>query len=65
MPAMEAIRSATMSAADLLGVTNILGTIEKGKLADIIAVDGDPIKDINVMEKVRFVMKEGVVYKNE
>jgi imidazolonepropionase-like amidohydrolase len=54
-----------MSAADLLGVTNILGTIEKGKLADIIAVDGDPIKDINVMEKVRFVMKEGVVYKNE
>ncbi len=65
MPPMEAICSATLNAAELLGVTNILGVIEKGKLADIIAVDGDPIKDIRVMEKVRFVMKDGVVYKKE
>jgi imidazolonepropionase-like amidohydrolase len=65
MPAMETIRCATLHAAELLGVTGILGSIEKGKLADIIAVDGDPIKDISVMEKVRFVMKEGVVYKSE
>ncbi len=65
MPPMEAIRSATLNGAELLGVTNILGVIEKGKLADIIAVDGDPIKDIRTMEKVRFVMKDGVVYKNE
>lgn len=63
MPAMEAIRCATLNAADLLGVSNILGVIEKGKLADIIAVNGDPIQDIGVMEKVGFVMKDGVVYK--
>jgi imidazolonepropionase-like amidohydrolase len=65
MPPMEAIKSATLNGAELLGITNILGVIEKGKLADIIAVDGDPIKDIRVMEKVRFVMKDGIVYKNE
>jgi imidazolonepropionase-like amidohydrolase len=65
MPAMEAIRSATLNCADLLRVSDILGTIEKGKVADIIAVDGDPIQDISVMEKVSFVMKEGIVYKNK
>jgi imidazolonepropionase-like amidohydrolase len=64
MPALETIRCATLNAAELLGVTDILGVIEKGKLADIVAVDGDPTKDINVMEKVQFVMKDGVVYKN-
>ena len=64
MPPLEAIRCATLNAAELLGVTDILGVIEKGKLADIIAVNGDPVKDINVMEKVNFVMKNGVVYKN-
>lgn len=65
MPAMDAIASATYNGAELLGVSEILGTIEKGKLADIIAVDGDPVKDISVMEKVVFVMKDGVVYKNK
>jgi imidazolonepropionase-like amidohydrolase len=65
MPALETIRCATVSAADLLGVSEILGSIEKGKLADIIAVNGDPLKDINVMEKVNFVMKDGVVYKQK
>lgn len=65
MPPMEAIRSATVNGAELLGITEILGTIEKGKLADIIAVDGDPLKDISMMEKVTFVMKDGVIYKNE
>ena len=65
MPALEAIQSATANGAEFLGVTEILGTIEKGKIADIIAVDGDPLKDISVMEKVKFVMKEGVIYKNE
>ena len=63
MPPLEAIRCATLNAAELLGITDILGVIEKGKLADIIAVNGDPVQDISVMEKVNFVMKNGVVYK--
>ncbi|THU41275.1 amidohydrolase family protein [Niastella caeni] len=63
MPAMEAIQSATVSAADLIGVYDKIGSIEKGKLADIIAVEGDPVKDIQSMGKVTFVMKEGVIYK--
>jgi imidazolonepropionase-like amidohydrolase len=63
MPAMEAIKSATMNAADLLGISDRLGSIEKGKIADIIAVSGDPLKDIKVLSSMNFVMKEGVVYK--
>jgi imidazolonepropionase-like amidohydrolase len=63
MPAIETIRCATLNAAELLGVQDILGTVEKGKLADIVAVSGDPLQDINVMEKVRFVMKDGVIYR--
>ncbi len=63
MPILECIQSATVNAADLLGVSDILGSIEKGKYADIIAVDGDPTKDVQVMGKVSFVMKNGVVYK--
>ncbi|MET0298592.1 MAG: amidohydrolase family protein [Flavitalea sp.] len=65
MPAMETIQAATLSAAELIGVTEILGSIEKGKLADIVAVDGDPIKDIQAMGRVKFVMKDGLIYKNE
>ncbi len=63
MPAMEAIKSATMNAADLLGISDRTGSIEKGKSADIIAVNGDPIKDIKVLSAMSFVMKEGVVFK--
>lgn len=63
MPAMEAIKAATISAAELLGEKDKLGSIEIGKLADIIAVDGDPLKDAKVFGKVVFVMKDGVVYK--
>jgi imidazolonepropionase-like amidohydrolase len=63
MPPMEAIRSATVSAATLLGEIENLGSIEKGKLADIIAVTGDPVKDIKVMKDVIFVMKDGIIYK--
>lgn len=65
MPVMEAIQSATVAAADLLGASDIIGSIEKGKLADIIAVNGDPAKDVQAMGKCHFVMKDGVVYKNE
>jgi imidazolonepropionase-like amidohydrolase len=65
MPLIEAIQSATMNAADLMGTQNILGSIEKGKLADIIAVEGDPFADINQMGNVQFVMKDGVIYKQK
>ncbi|GAC1440407.1 MAG: amidohydrolase family protein [Sediminibacterium sp.] len=64
MPILEAIRAATLSAADLLG-DDRLGVIEKDKLADIVAVDGDPTKDVTSMGKMKFVMKNGVVYRNE
>lgn len=63
MPAMAAIRSATFVAADLLGISDITGTIETGKMADIVAVDGDPLTNMELMKNVSFVMKEGVVYK--
>lgn len=65
MPPMEAIQSATSVAAKFLGIEDRLGTIEAGKLADIIAVEGDPLTDIGAMSEVRFVMKEGMVYRND
>ena len=63
MPAMEAIQSATVTNALVLENDEI-GSIEAGKLADIIAVDGNPIEDINVMMQVAFVMKDGIIHKN-
>jgi imidazolonepropionase-like amidohydrolase len=63
MKPMDAIKSATISAADLLGEKDKLGSIEVNKLADIVAVDGDPLTDSKVFGKVVFVMKDGVVYK--
>ena len=63
MPAMEAIKAATINAADLLGQKDKLGSIEVGKTADVVAVDGDPLTDSKVFGKVIFVMKDGVVYK--
>lgn len=65
MPILECIKAATVNAADLLGMSATLGSIEKGKLADIIAVDGDPTKDVNAMGRVKFVMKDGAVFKND
>jgi imidazolonepropionase-like amidohydrolase len=64
MPAMEAIRAATRHAADLLGASAQIGSIQPGRFADIIAVAGDPLKDIEEMTRVSFVMKGGVVYKD-
>ena len=63
MPELAAIRSATLSAAELLNQSKRLGSIEPNFAADIIAVKGDPLKDITSLEKVDFVMKDGVVYK--
>ena len=63
MPPMKAIQSATISTAQMLRINDKLGVIKKGYLADIIAVDDDPLKNISTMEKVSFVMKDGVVYK--
>ena len=59
----EALRSATVTASELLGMQNEIGTIEPGKLADIVAMKGDPLADITALEHVDFVMKGGVVYK--
>jgi imidazolonepropionase-like amidohydrolase len=63
MTPMQAIQSATINAADLIGKPEQFGSLRAGKFADVIAVDGDPIVDIRQLEHVTFVMKEGVVYK--
>jgi imidazolonepropionase-like amidohydrolase len=65
MPPIEIIRAATVNAAELLGWQSRIGSVEAGKLADIIAVDGDPMKDISELRKVKFVMKGGKVIKQE
>jgi imidazolonepropionase-like amidohydrolase len=57
----QAIRSATSTAAELLGWSDQVGNVEAGKFADIVAVAGDPLKDITLLEHVNFVMKNGVV----
>jgi len=63
MTPMQAIQAATSNAADLLGHSDVIGSIKPGKSADIVAVSGDPLKDIQLLENVEFVMKEGKVYK--
>ncbi|MBI2678133.1 MAG: amidohydrolase family protein [Candidatus Koribacter versatilis] len=65
MSPMAAMRTSWVNAAELIGLGDRVGSIEAGKWADIIAVDGDPTKDVRALENVRFVMKGGVVYKNE
>ena len=62
MPALEAIRSATLGAASLLDQSANLGSVEPGFAADIVAVSGDPLRDIAILQQVQFVMKAGVVY---
>jgi imidazolonepropionase-like amidohydrolase len=65
MTPLQAIQTATVNDADLLGWSSKIGTVEAGKWADIIAVDGDPLKDVTTLEHVKFVMKGGEVFKNE
>jgi imidazolonepropionase-like amidohydrolase len=64
LPPIEALRAATSNDAELLGIAQKVGTLEKGKLADIIAIPGDPTTDITATERVSFVMKEGKIVKN-
>jgi imidazolonepropionase-like amidohydrolase len=65
MTPIQAIQTGTVNAADLLGWSDKIGTIEAGKWADIIAMDGDPTQDITQLQHVKFVMKGGVVYRND
>jgi imidazolonepropionase-like amidohydrolase len=62
---IEAIRAATVTASELLGWQDRIGSVESGKYADLIAVDGDPVADVAVLRDVKFVMKGGNVVKNE
>ena len=63
MSPLQAIRAATSLAAEVLGKTGELGCVSAGCAADLIAVSGDPLSDVSVLEEVDFVMKEGVIYK--
>jgi imidazolonepropionase-like amidohydrolase len=63
MTPAQALRAATIRGAELMQMQNDIGTLEAGKYADIIAVQGNPLSDISVMQKITFVMKGGVVFK--
>ena len=65
MTPMGAIQAATVNAADLLGLSAEIGTLEAGKRADIVAVDGDPLADVSVLTSMDFVMRDGRVYRDE
>ncbi len=65
MKPIDALKAGTSADADLLGLADKIGTLEKGKLADVLAVPGDPVENIRQTEHVFFVMKEGVIYKND
>ncbi len=65
MTPMQAIQAATSKAAEMLGRAGELGVLAPGALADVVAVDGDPVKDVKVLEHVRFVMKDGKIFKGE
>jgi imidazolonepropionase-like amidohydrolase len=65
MPPLDILRAVTTNAAEMLGWQDRVGAVEPGKFADLVAVAGDPIADISELERVRFVMKDGQVVKNE
>jgi imidazolonepropionase-like amidohydrolase len=65
MPSLDVIRAITTNAAEMLGWQDRIGAIEPGKFADLVAVAGDPIADITELERVRFVMKDGQLVRND
>jgi imidazolonepropionase-like amidohydrolase len=65
MPPIDALRAGTSVDAELLGLQNKIGTLEAGKLADVVVIPGDPIQNIRQVEKVMFVMKDGVIYRDD
>jgi imidazolonepropionase-like amidohydrolase len=65
MSPLEGIQTGTINAADLMGWTDRVGTLEPSKYADIIAIEGDPLKDVRLLQHIPFVMKSGIVYKSE
>jgi imidazolonepropionase-like amidohydrolase len=65
MPALDVIRAVTINAAEMLGWQDRIGAVEPGKFADLVGVAGDPIADITELERVRFVMKDGKVVRND
>jgi imidazolonepropionase-like amidohydrolase len=62
---LQAIQTSTVAAPDLLGLSDKIGALEPGKYGDLIAVTGDPLKDITELQRVKFVMKGGEVYRDE
>jgi imidazolonepropionase-like amidohydrolase len=65
VPALDVIRALTVNSAEMLGWQDKIGAIEPGKFADLVAVAGDPIADITELERLRFVMKDGQVVRND
>ena len=65
MKPIDAIQAATINAADLIGIDGKAGSVETGYWADIIAVDGNPLENVPILERVKFVMKGGVVARND
>lgn len=65
MKPLAAVQAATVNAADLIGWTDRVGTVEPERFADLIAIEGDPLQDVTTLERVRFVMKGGQVIRNE
>ena len=65
MKPIDAIQASTINAADLIGWSEKVGSLEKGRYADLVAVDGNPLSDVRILESVKFVMKGGVVARDD